>query len=82
MEIIAGKNYKRLIFIVLWTLAKKCDIRILRCNIAAELNIESIAGSGCRLRASNKMNRCTESERFFVRQGRRNRQCQGIVDAA
>ncbi len=44
--------------------------------------------SGCcemeayELRVSNKMNRCTESERFFVLQGRPNRQCQSIVDAA
>ncbi len=30
------------------------------------------------LRVSNKMNRCTESERFFVRQGRRNRQCNAL----
>jgi hypothetical protein len=33
------------------------------------------------LRASNKMNRSNESERFFVRQERRNRQYQSIVDA-
>jgi hypothetical protein len=34
------------------------------------------------LRASDKMNRRSESEHFFVRQERRNRQYQSIVDAA
>jgi hypothetical protein len=64
------------------TRQKRSYVKRRQCRMQAAAQYKLGFAKGLNLRASKKMNRRNESERFFVRQERRNRQYQSIVDAA